>query len=48
MPSTRTPRRASSRTTSVPTPPAAADTATVSPGRGATASMAAQAVLPVM
>ena len=46
MPSTRALRSTSSCTTRLPTPPAAAETATVSPGRGATARTAAYAVAP--
>src|SRR5271166_1006218 len=46
MPSTRALRRTNSCTTRLPTPPAAAETATVSPGWGATERTAAYAVAP--
>ena len=46
MPTTVAPVRRASCTVSTPTPPAAADTTTVSPGRGSTARTAAQAVAP--
>ena len=46
MARTRAPRSASSWTTMLPTPPAAAETATVSPGFGSTALTAAHAVQP--
>src|SRR6202012_194353 len=46
IPNTRTSRSVNSCTTRLPTPPAAAETATVSPGCGATARTAAYAVAP--